>query len=102
MFVLDTLAAAIERRREREQVWDEELPDPTNIEFGRNSEDEDNQPDQPPPTAVGRCRLREDVAITPAERKAKYARFTEKACNAFELHGSKRAEVQDFSGVSRI
>ncbi|KAG8725157.1 hypothetical protein FRC09_007146 [Ceratobasidium sp. 395] len=37
---------------------------------------------------------------TPAERKLKFARFTEDSCNAYALRSKKRLEVQDFSGLN--
>ncbi|KAG8720433.1 hypothetical protein FRC09_009581 [Ceratobasidium sp. 395] len=41
-----------------------------------------------------------DDSDTPAERKVKFARFTEDSCNAYALRSKKRLEVQDFSGLN--
>lgn len=101
-FILDNLAAAIERRQaelSREADREDSLPPANNLGLGGNGAEGDTEAQGQDP-ATGQRRSRSDSTSTPAQRRAKYARLTETTCDIYQLRGSKRVEVQDFSGVS--
>lgn len=113
-FILDSLEATIERLQQQQHQQDQQdefpelgddrdgsLPPPNDLGLGMDppADGEENAVDPGPTVTVGQRRPRSDSTSTPAQRKAKYARFVEDVCNVYQLRGAKHAEVQDFSAV---
>ncbi|KAB5589914.1 Glutamate receptor 3,4 [Ceratobasidium theobromae] len=103
-FVLDHLTAAIERRRaelDQEVECEDSLPPTNNLGLDDINAESDTEV-QGQEAVTGQRRSRSDSTDTPAQRRAKYARLTETTCDFYQLRGSKRVEVQDFSGLNAV
>jgi hypothetical protein len=104
--VIDLLAASIQNRRAEleAQAQANELEEDRGLGWGGEGLDEertDGAADQEPPHVpiVGQRRPHPGDDLTPTQRKAKYARITEETCNTYNLRGTNRDEVRDFSAV---
>ncbi|KAG9120871.1 hypothetical protein FRC07_003416 [Ceratobasidium sp. 392] len=103
MALIDDLLAATEQHRQEQQQQREDSPRLDDIFPQRHVNDEDIHPDlrdQQIAVPTSRRRNRSD-SLTPDERRAKHARFTELACNHNHLEGSYRRQVQDFVALSK-
>lgn len=99
-YIDDVLAATLQRRQEQEEADQSVGPSSPSADAGGDPATDDDLPNLPDigQPGVGQRRPRSDS--TPAGRRAKHARFTEVACNTYQLRGLHRAEVQDFTEVN--